>query len=153
MSELEENQVCTAAVFVVCCRLAARRERLPGVNIKLVALLSTLKLHPFVPLVWHHPAGSLAPSANLLVRFLPLIHSLKNLCLRQLLPGRLDWLGKEHPRTYEEVVRFNFMCVVIVLWLKPVCVLYTCLRSLFCRLSLLLRHRCCAVDFIRRVRS
>uniref|UniRef100_A0A3P8UJ05 BRWD/PHIP N-terminal domain-containing protein n=1 Tax=Cynoglossus semilaevis TaxID=244447 RepID=A0A3P8UJ05_CYNSE len=25
----------------------------------------------------------------------------------QLLPGRLDWLGKEHPRTYEEVVAAN----------------------------------------------
>uniref|UniRef100_A0A8C9ZSM8 Bromodomain and WD repeat domain containing 1 n=1 Tax=Sander lucioperca TaxID=283035 RepID=A0A8C9ZSM8_SANLU len=25
------------------------------------------------------------------------------LCFRQLLPGRLDWLGNEHPRTYEDV--------------------------------------------------
>uniref|UniRef100_A0A671USL8 Bromodomain and WD repeat domain containing 1 n=1 Tax=Sparus aurata TaxID=8175 RepID=A0A671USL8_SPAAU len=29
------------------------------------------------------------------------------LCLRQLLPGRLDWLGNEHPRTYEDVVAAN----------------------------------------------
>jgi len=35
----------------------------------------------------------------------------KNSCFRQLLPRRLDWLGNEHPRTYEEVVRFNFISV------------------------------------------
>uniref|UniRef100_A0A8C2X5J6 Bromodomain and WD repeat domain containing 1 n=1 Tax=Cyclopterus lumpus TaxID=8103 RepID=A0A8C2X5J6_CYCLU len=29
------------------------------------------------------------------------------LCFRQLLPGRLDWLGNEHPRTYEDVVAAN----------------------------------------------
>lgn len=31
---------------------------------------------------------------------------------QQLLPRRLDWLGNEHPRTYEDVVRFNFISVV-----------------------------------------
>lgn len=35
------------------------------------------------------------------------------LSFRQLLPGRLDWLGNEHPRTYEDVVSFNFVSVVM----------------------------------------
>lgn len=59
------------------------------------------------------------------------------LCLRQLLPGRLDWLGNEHPRTYEDVVRFKYLlsslsALVIVLW-QGDCetMLRSCLRSLF----------------------
>uniref|UniRef100_A0AAQ4QZW7 Bromodomain and WD repeat domain containing 1 n=1 Tax=Gasterosteus aculeatus aculeatus TaxID=481459 RepID=A0AAQ4QZW7_GASAC len=33
--------------------------------------------------------------------------ALPNCCFRQLLPGRLDWLGNEHPRTYEDLVAAN----------------------------------------------
>lgn len=31
---------------------------------------------------------------------------------RQVLPGRLDWQGNEHPRTYEDVVRLNLISAV-----------------------------------------
>lgn len=58
------------------------------------------------------------PAAYIFLRGLRLIKIF--IFFRQLLPGRLDWLGNEHPRTYEDVVRFNELScsvsVVIVLW-------------------------------------
>lgn len=65
--------------------------------------------------------------------------ALLNSCFRQLLPGRLDWLGNEHPRSYEDVVSFKLICVflsslsldVLSCYCGTVSTLCACLRSLF----------------------